>query len=343
MVHSTPSRWLFTPLLCNVASVSYTIAEELGLNTELTQAIALGHDIGHAPFGHEGEVRLNQIIKEDNFQERFWHEKNGLYVVDKIATIPNIENKHSNFDLTYAVRDGIIFHCGEIDDNGICPRDNAIDLESITKPNQYQPYTWEACVVKIADKIAYLGRDIQDAMELGIMTSKGLYGLKNIITNYSDSKYLNNTVLIHKLITDLCENSSINNGICFSNKCSNLINEVKAFNYTHIYSHPKIQAYKEYSGLIIKSLYDFLMTYQNTYSRINSKFNLQKHPMLLSAFYDWLIKYSDLNLAARKKRYKNEIIYTIKEKSDFQRAIIDFIAGMTDNFAIKAYNEITRL
>ena len=325
----------------HVASVSYTIAKQLGLNIELTQAIALSHDIGHAPFGHEGEVRLNEILKTE-LNEKFWHEKNGLYVVDKIATIPNVKNKHDNFNLTYAVRDGIISHCGEIDENGIFPRKNAIDLNIITEPNEYSPYTWEACVVKISDKIAYLGRDIQDAMELGIITKKGLYGLKCIIKNHSDSRYLNNTVLIHKLITDLCENSSIEKGICFSEKSSELINEVKKFNYKHIYSHSKIQAYKEYSGLIINSLYAFLIELENIYRKIGSKPNLQKHPILLSAFDDWLIKYSNLKLAARKKRFVNEVVYNLDSKTDFQRAIIDFIAGMTDNFAIKAYNEITR-
>lgn len=74
-----------------------------------------------------------------------------------------------NLNLTYAVRDGIISHCGEIDENKLKPRDEYIDLNSYSKPNQYAPYTWEGCVVKIADKISYLGRDIEDAITLGIL------------------------------------------------------------------------------------------------------------------------------------------------------------------------------
>ena len=233
----------------HVASVSYTIAKELGLNTELTQAIALSHDIGHAPFGHEGETRLKEI-SENELKERFWHEKNGLYVVDKIATIPDINNIHKNFNLTYAVRDGIICHCGEIDENGLFPRNEPINLQTIKAPSECSPYTWEACVVKISDKIAYIGRDIQDAMELGIINKNGLWGLKNIISKYSNSKTLNNTVLIHKLITDLCKNSSPEKGLCLSEESYELINDVKQYNYQYIYNHPDIEADKNYSGLI---------------------------------------------------------------------------------------------
>ena len=327
----------------HVASVSYTIAKNLGLNTELTQAIALSHDIGHAPFGHEGETRLKEISKSV-LKENFWHEKNGLYVVDTIATVQNIDNIHKNFNLTYAVRDGIICHCGEINENGIHPRENAIDLNDIDSPNQYSPYTWEACVVKISDKIAYLGRDIQDALELGIMSKVGLLGLKNIISKYSDSKVLNNTVLIHKLIIDLCENSTPEKGICLSKTCCELIDEVKQFNYEHIYTHPNVQAYKEYSGLIIKSIYDFLIRYYNKYVDVlNSKQIIKKYPLLIPTFIDWLIKYSSVDtFKKRRMRFGNHIIYNIEDKRDYQKAIIDFIAGMTDNFALKVYNEIIR-
>lgn len=72
-----------------VASVSYTIAKYLGLDLELTQAIALGHDIGHAPFGHEEEMRLRDLAQKDT-REKFWHEKNGIFVCDRIATLTGI-------------------------------------------------------------------------------------------------------------------------------------------------------------------------------------------------------------------------------------------------------------
>ena len=181
----------------HVESVSYTIANDLGLNTELTRAIAIAHDLGHAPFGHEGENILKKITKRfSDKDEYFWHEKNGLNFVDNIELLQNEKGEYSNLNLTYGVRDGIISHCGEIDENGIRPRDEFIDLTKIKKANEYQPYTWEACVVKISDKIAYLGRDIEDANRLGWLSKEDFddlrgiaskHGIKNVIYNRSVS------------------------------------------------------------------------------------------------------------------------------------------------------------
>ena len=142
----------------HVTSISYTIANELGLNTELTNAIAIGHDIGHAPFGHEGEKVLNNIA-ENKHIGKFWHEKNSLWFADKIETLPDEDDNYKNLNLTYAVRDGLICHCGEIDDESLVPRQTAMNLYQMDNPGEVPPYTWESCVVKIADKIAYLGRD----------------------------------------------------------------------------------------------------------------------------------------------------------------------------------------
>ena len=147
----------------HVESISYTIAKYLGLNTELTRAIATSHDIGHSPFGHQGEKILSEISMRD-IGEKFWHEKNGLDIVDKIELLEDPHGNMQNINLTYAVRDGIISHCGEIDQNNLKPRSEYIDLQGYKAPNQYSPYTWEGCVVKIADKISYLGRDIADSI-----------------------------------------------------------------------------------------------------------------------------------------------------------------------------------
>ena len=134
-----------------------TIAKYLGLNTDLTRAIAMGHDLGHAPFGHEGEVELTKIRKELGM-DAFWHERNSLRIIEDIELLEDNNKNYQNLNLTYAVRDGIISHCGEVDENGIMPRKEKIDLDTFETSGQYQAYTWEGCVVKIADKIAYLGR-----------------------------------------------------------------------------------------------------------------------------------------------------------------------------------------
>ena len=201
--------------VAHVESISYTIAKYLGLNTELTKAIATAHDIGHSPFGHEGERILSEISKRD-IGETFWHEKNGLEIVDKIELLKdNLENKQ-NLNLTYAVRDGIISHCGEIDENNLKPREEAINLNEYIYPNQFKPYTWEGCVVKIADKISYLGRDMEDAIRLGIL-DKHLEELRQML-GIDEREPINNTIFINNMIFDLCENSSIEKGLCFSDE-----------------------------------------------------------------------------------------------------------------------------
>ena len=193
--------------VAHVESVSHTIAKSLGLNDELTKAIAMGHDLGHAPFGHQGETVISKL-SEKYLGEKFWHEKNGLRFVDKIELLEDNYKKCKNLDLTYAVRDGIISHCGEVNENGLKPRKELIDLNDFTTPGQYQPVTWEGCVVKISDKIAYIGRDIEDAINLGFLEEKTKNDLVKM-ARANDERVLNTTVIMHNLIIDICENSTL--------------------------------------------------------------------------------------------------------------------------------------
>lgn len=135
----------------HVASVAETIAKFLKLNLDLVKAIAMGHDIGHAPFGHEGENILRDIAREHSLKS-FWHEANSLHFIDNIETLPDYQGYQQNLDLTYAVRDGIVCHCGEVDDRILKPREDACDLITISKGGKVGAYTYEGCVVKIADK-----------------------------------------------------------------------------------------------------------------------------------------------------------------------------------------------
>lgn len=248
----------------HVASVSYTIANFLGLNTELTNAISIGHDLGHAPFGHQGESILKEIAMK-KIGETFWHERNSLRLVDKIETLPDENGKQQNMDLTYSVRDGIVSHCGEVDENSIFPREEFIDLYHIESAGVYQPFTWEGCVVKIADKISYIGRDIEDALTLGILNLGEKRELKRVVaevTGIKDIRDINNTVLMHGFITDLCSMSSPENGLRFSETYLPFIDSVKKFNYQNIYRHKRLDYFKNYARLIIESIYE---TLSNTY------------------------------------------------------------------------------
>ena len=306
-----------------VESISYTIAKYFGLNTELTKAIATAHDIGHSPFGHQGEKIISELSK-DFIQKPFWHEKNGLEFVDKVELLETPEGKIQPLDLTYGVRDGIISHCGEIDENGLKPRTEYIDLYEYEHPNQYAPYTWEGCVVKIADKLSYLGRDIEDAITLGILDKK-LKELHEVLKLYKDVK-INNTVILNMFIKDLCENSSLENGLCFSDEKFEMLNNLKEFNYKNIYLSEKTLGSVDYFELVLNKLFWFL-------SRMNFRDDDMKKicPVLADDFNKWLKEFFSLDINHR------DIIISDNE---FLQAVIYYIAGMTDNFAIETYNKI---
>ena len=323
--------------VAHVESISYTIARYLGLNTELTKAIATAHDIGHSPFGHEGERILSEISKRE-LGEAFWHEKNGVEIVDKIELLKdNLENKQ-NLNLTYAVRDGIISHCGEIDENNLKPREEAIDLREYKYPNQFKPYTWEGCVVKIADKISYLGRDMEDAIRIGILDEQ-LDELRQML-EIDENEPINNTILINNMIYDLCENSSVEKGLCFSDDMYQLINSIKKFNYKNIYMSDILKPSIEYFKLIINQIYETLKRLYNGENTLVEIHKLKKfYPKLMSSFEEWIVNYWNL---PRSEKCKNDAFINMENEKDYCKAIIYYISGMTDNFAIDIYNEIIR-
>ncbi len=312
-----------------VESISNTIAEYLGLNTKLTKAIAIAHDIGHSPFGHQGEKILSEISKND-IGKTFWHEKNGLEMVDELVLLEDNNQNLQNLNLTYGVRDGIISHCGEIDENGLKPRDEYIDLYDYNFPNQYNPYTWEGCVVKIADKIAYLGRDIQDAITVGIL-DRHLKELKSIM-NLSEKDAINNTIIINNLIYDLCENSNENVGLKFSDESFEFIKKLKEFNYKYIYLDERLKPSSEYFKIVITTIYNTLKKYYTDKERLS-----KMYPEIIKDFEKWLKMYWDY------ERYgvcKNKVVFNIENENEFCQAIIYYISGMTDNYAIDMYNKI---
>lgn len=306
-----------------VESISYTIAKYFGLNTELTKAIATAHDIGHSPFGHQGEKIISEFSK-DFIQKPFWHEKNGLEFVDKVELLETPDGQIQPLDLTYGVRDGIISHCGEINENGLKPRTEYIDLYEYEHPNQYAPYTWEGCVVKIADKLSYLGRDIEDAITLRILDKK-LQELHEVLKLNKDVK-INNTVILNMFIKDLCENSSLENGLCFSDEKFEMLNNLKEFNYKNIYLSEKTLGSVDYFELVLNKLFWFL-------SRMNFRDDDMKKicPVLADDFNKWLKEFFSLDINHK---------YMVITDSEFLQAVIYYIAGMTDNFAIEMYNKI---
>ena len=322
----------------HVESISYTIAKYLGLNTELTKAISVAHDLGHSPFGHEGERILSEISKSD-LGYPFWHEKNGLNFVDNIELLEDNNKYMQNLDLTYAVRDGIISHCGEIDENCIKPRCEFINLNDYTYPNEFAPYTWEACVVKIADKISYICRDIEDAITLGILDEHvdELFALLNIT---AENEQINNTIIINNLIHDLCENSSPEKGLCFSKNSLELLDKIKEFNYKNIYSSKRIKPSTRYFSVVINEIYNLLKSAYNGKNTLENLTILNKtYPKLLYSFTEFIYNYYDFGNRETSK-LKNKVLFSINNEKDYYQAIVYYISGMTDNFAIESYNEI---
>lgn len=335
----------------HVDSVSCTIGRYLGLNTELISAIANGHDLGHSPFGHLGERVLRKISKAE-LDETFWHERQGLRAVEDIETLLDPAGKIKNLMLTYAVRDGIISHCGEVRQTVLRPREEAVDLNHIKRPNQYEPYTWEGCVVKIADKIAYLGRDIEDAVRLHILTEDGapIQNLKKELNSHLQEKvqYISNTAIMYPLITNICRESTPEKGLILSQQHLDLMNTVMQFNYKYIYSSKRLSIYHAYAELILESIYKILRECYDGPQTLKNLQELQKdYPTLGKHFLERLEKYSDIGRAGTERDkfgniFSNKIIYHIgDDEKDYRLACIDYIAGMTDTYAEKIFDELT--
>ncbi|MBQ9538834.1 MAG: dNTP triphosphohydrolase [Treponema sp.] len=341
----------------HVASVSTMIAKYLGLNVDLTQAIAIGHDIGHAPFGHAGEEILNTLMRHSPdapAPRKFWHERNSLFFADYIETLQDPDYVQKPLNLTYAVRDGLICHCGEIDEQGLKPREHAVKLYDIKQPGQVAPYTWEGCVVKISDKIAFLGRDIEDAREYHILDMGSYRQLREIVASTlgfpSESsnkaisrsgRAVNTTVLINDMVTDLCLQSTPESGLCFSEPYFKFLTALKKFSYANIYKHWRLQEFQRYAEEVLGCIFRVLIKSQDYAENHNLEQYLHYLPKLSTTFCDWIIKYTNYNNEKKSSlRYKTEDVFNIHDSESWEKCIIEFISGMTDQYAIEVFEEI---
>lgn len=318
-----------------VESISNTIANYLGLNSELTKAIAVVHDIGHSPFGHQGE-RILSTIAQREYGEFFGHGVNGVHYVDDLELLRDVAGIKRNLNLTYAVRDGIIGHCGNPKTSGQKPRSEFINLREFNEPNKYAPFTWEGCVVKLADNISYLGRDLEDAKEMKLLTEKDLKSLDKEIENIR----INNTSIIGYLTGDLCKNSSIEDGLKFSDEAFEAMEKIKKFNYEKIYRNDKIQPTIRYFKVVMNEIF---YTLKNEYNGTATLKNLKKmkryYPILAEEFATWLETYSNCDERPNEK-YFNKVVYDLNNIKEYSKAIIDYMSGMTDQYIVRTYNEI---
>ena len=329
-----------------VSSIASTIANRLGLNEDLCKAIAIGHDIGHAPFGHEGESILSKIDRK-YCGRPFWHEKNGIVLADYFEVVVGSKGLSQQLNLTYAVRDGIISHCGEVDDNGLKPRDKFINLErDYISPNQYEPYTWEACVVKLADKISYIMRDTEDAIRLNVLTKEEierdlLYSLKLKFNEY------NRDAIVGGLINDCVKNSNPEEGIKFSEEWSERLDAIKTFNTSKICFSERVKISKPYFSLVLNALFD-LYYGLNDDGILKIARPAREYGHVVTDFVKWLKIYcfnfqtdlEEINSYDDGNVYDFEKFIDLQSSESYAFAVIEYISGMTDRKAIAEYERM---
>ena len=246
-----------------VAQIARTMAKALCLNEDLTEAIALAHDLGHTPFGHAGERALGRVVKEG-----FEHQLQSLRIVD-------ILEKHGNgLNLTQEVRDGIQNH------------------QTAGKPS-----TLEGKLVRLADKIAYINHDIDDAVRAHIMTEEEIPCEYTSILGHSLGERIN------IMITDIIKASEGKPDIMMSPKAERTMTDLRDYLFRSVYTNPKAKGEEHKAEKMIEILYCYYC----------------EHLDLLPEEYLELIE---------------------KKHETPERAACDYVAGMTDHYAVKKFQEI---
>ena len=295
-----------------VSKIARTIGRALGLNEDLIEAASLGHDLGHPPFGHCGERALNKLSMENN---------EGIFAhnVQSVRILNRLENNGKGKNISVQVLDAIMCHNGEL-------------LESIYKPNlnktkedflreykevytdlkvskKLRPMTLEGCVVRISDVIGYAGKDVEDAIRLGIIKKEDV--------PESITKVLGKTnkEMVNTLVLDIINNSIDKPYIKLSEEVFKALNELMKFNYEHIYNVINAQKEVKTYSLMYEELFYY---YKNA---------LDNNDITNDIFVQFL-NGMDINY--------------LKETSN-ARKVIDYMSGMTDDYFINRYNEISNI
>ena len=297
----------------HVASIASTICRPLGLDTELAWAMGVGHDLGHTPFGHTGERIISKLC-QDRGLPPFEHEINSLRVVDFLS------NNGNGLNLTYAVRDGIVCHNGESISRRIVPTFKERDLSSLSSRSGLIPATYEGVVVRFSDSIAYLGRDFEDASRLGIVKGEDLPEV------VKERLGTTNSQIITSLVNDLIKGADEETGIGFSEPVFEAVKAFSDFNYQNIYRSKILNGYNRYFSRLLKLIVDYLEELYSSFG-LDERGYMEERNMLSAGL-----------ICHIKEMYP---VYMEKEGSD-RRMILDYVAGMTDNFCLDCANEILK-
>ena len=289
-----------------VSKIARTIGRSLKLNEDLIEAIALGHDIGHTPFGHKGESLLNSICEKENIGY-FCHNAQSVRILENIEGL----------NISMQTLDGILAHNGEILKNKYEHNINKTceefekDLYNAFHEKDYSkkiiPTTIEGSVVRLSDVIAYIGRDIEDAIILGIIERKDIPEFPGRIIGNNNSK------IVDTLIKDVIINSLDKPYLTFSEDIFTALRELKNWNQEKIYNSEKANVNYDKIEKLFTKLYYF---YLKKISEVEIKEELQKSTITSSerTLYHFVNKMME------------------KPGENIKRVIIDYIAGQTDKF-----------
>lgn len=291
-----------------VSKIARTIGRFLNLNEDLIEAISLGHDVGHTPFGHDGERILSAFLEKQN-EGIFEHN------VQSFRLFHELEAYGKGLNLTAQVLDGIICHNGEILQNHYgcdCNKTPEKLLEeyrnSLTgalKSKAMVPMTLEGCVMRISDVIAYIGRDIEDAIKLKLVERESL---PREITDVLGDK---NGTIVDTLIKDLVNNSIDKESLTFSADVSEALSRLKDWNYKNIYQNPK----KSSQDAKIKAMFQTVLAESLEELESDKKITGIRH---------WYESMSEEYKTATSK----------------PRVVADYVSGMTDDYLMNSYREI---
>ena len=283
-----------------VSRAARTIARALGLNEDLCEAISLGHDVGHTPFGHTGESILNDISKE-KLGQVFAHNINSVRMLMKI------ENRGVGCNLSLQVLDGIMCHNGEMVKNKYAPIKKDFDffyneykkcLGDEDNIKKLRPMTLEGCVVRLSDIIGYIGKDIEDAKRIGMFDDR------DIPLNIKETLGITNSQIMNSIILDVVENSFGKEYITMSDEVYNALVKLKEFNM------------------------------QNIYLKANTKENIERYETIFNKLFKVYLTALDLN----KKSNNIFKVYLCNMNDEYiknnkkEQIVIDYMSGMTDRF-----------
>ena len=244
-----------------VARIASTITRALGLNEDLAEAIAMGHDLGHTPFGHAGEVALTRCLGKP-----FRHNEQSLRVVDVL------ENDGAGLNLTYEVRNGILRHTGDP-----------------------WPETLEGMVVRRSDQIAYVNHDIDDAIRAGILTNDDIPHAITDVLGHNHSQRINT------LVTDAIFTSREAGTVALSPAVDNALKTLRAFMFERVYRNPVAKAEERKAQDMLQRMFEYYV----------------KHPEALPEDFHPQLSFEGI-----------------------ERNVCDYIAGMTDKYAVDKFTEI---